>query len=137
LHHRRRYLRAHRQGGREREPLAIVDTFLAVAGRRSGKSRAMACLVVYLATCCAWDDCLALGERRLALFMAPTADQATVAFDYACALVEGSPILSALVVKRIADTLELILKLRGDPRAVIRRPKKISVKLPKRTTGWI
>lgn len=97
----------------------------------------MACLVVYLATCCAWDDCLALGERGLALFMAPTADQATVAFDYACALVEGSPILSALVVKRIADTLELILKLRGDPRAVIRGPKKLSVKLPKRTTGWI
>ena len=133
LHESEREVFAKLTGGREREPLAIVDTFLAVAGRRSGKSRAMACLVVYLATCCAWDDCLALGERGLALFMAPTADQATVAFDYACALVEGSPILSALVegapilsalvegspilsalvVKRIADTLELILKLRG------------------------
>jgi hypothetical protein len=50
-------------GGREREPGALVDLFLAVAGRRSGKSRAMAVLVVYLATLCVWDDCLALKRR--------------------------------------------------------------------------
>jgi hypothetical protein len=94
-------------GGREREPGVMADMFLCVSGRRSGKSRAMGVLCVYLATMCTWDDCLALGERGLALFMAPTEDQADVSFRYACALVEGSTILSALVVKRIDGLLEL------------------------------
>jgi putative tryptophan/tyrosine transport system substrate-binding protein len=41
----------------------MIDTFLAVAGRRSGKTTAMAAFMVYLACLCDWSDVLALGER--------------------------------------------------------------------------
>jgi hypothetical protein len=41
--------------GRDAEPGAMVDTFLAVSGRRSGKTTAMAALVVYLACLCDWS----------------------------------------------------------------------------------
>lgn len=35
--------------GRAREPLQFVEEFWGIAGRRAGKSRAMACLIVFLA----------------------------------------------------------------------------------------
>jgi hypothetical protein len=44
----------------------MIDTFLAVAGRRSGKTTAMAAFMVYLACLCDWSDVLSLGERGVA-----------------------------------------------------------------------
>jgi hypothetical protein len=41
--------------GREREPGEMVEMVLAVAGRRSGKTKAMAVLSIYLATLCDWS----------------------------------------------------------------------------------
>jgi hypothetical protein len=66
--------------GRDAEPGVMVDTFLAVAGRRSGKSRSMAVACVYLSTLCDWSDVLALGERGMALFLAPSEKQAKVVY---------------------------------------------------------
>jgi hypothetical protein len=94
-------------GGREFEPGAMVDTFLAVAGRRSGKSRAMAVLCVYLACLCDWSDALSLGERGLALFLAPSERQAANVFRYAAAIVDASPVLAELVTDRTKATLTL------------------------------
>jgi hypothetical protein len=61
--------------GRDTEPGEMVETFLTVAGRRSGKSRAMAVLCVYLATLVDWSEEPSLGERGLALFLAPSERQ--------------------------------------------------------------
>jgi len=47
--------------GREREPRRRVDEFVAVVGRRGGKSRAMALLACYIAGFC--EHKLAPGER--------------------------------------------------------------------------
>jgi hypothetical protein len=94
-------------GGREIEPGTMVDTFLAVAGRRSGKSNAMAVLSVYLATLCDWSDVLSLGERGLALFLAPSERQATNVFRYAAAVIDNSPALAELVGPRTKESLEL------------------------------
>jgi phage terminase large subunit-like protein len=40
--------------GRDHEPGKMLDTWLTVAGRRSGKTTAIACFVVYLACLCDW-----------------------------------------------------------------------------------
>ena len=93
--------------GRECEPLEMVDTFLAVAGRRSGKSRAMAVLIVYLACLCDWSVDLSLGERGLALFLAPSERQAAIVFRYASAIIDHVPLLAGLVAGRTADMVSL------------------------------
>ena len=93
--------------GREREPGEMVDTFLTVAGRRSGKSRAMAVACTYLATLCDWSADLSLGERGLALFLAPSERQAATVFRYASAIIDHVPLLRELVTARTMDTLSL------------------------------
>ena len=94
-------------GGREYKPGVMVDTILVVAGRRSGKSRAMAVLCVYLACLCDWSDVLSLGERGLALFLAPSERQAANVFRYAAAVIDASPALAELVTGRTQETLTL------------------------------
>jgi hypothetical protein len=93
--------------GRDREPGEMVDTFLAVAGRRSGKSRAMAVLLSYLATLVDWSENLALGERGLALFLAPSERQASTVHRYAAAIIDNSSALAGLVAGRTQETLSL------------------------------
>jgi hypothetical protein len=94
-------------GGREREPGEMADVFLCVAGRRSGKSRAMAAACVYAACLIDWSDCLALGETGVALFIAPSERQAKTVFRYASAIVSHVPLLAELVKGKTADTLSL------------------------------
>jgi hypothetical protein len=53
--------------GREREPGERVDELWCVIGRRGGKSRAVAALLVYLATMVDYCSQLVLGERGLAV----------------------------------------------------------------------
>ena len=55
--------------GREREPGQRVEEFVAVIGRRGGKSRAMATLASYIAGFC--DHTLVHGERGIVLCIAP------------------------------------------------------------------
>jgi hypothetical protein len=94
-------------GGRDHEPGEMVDVFLAVAGRRSGKSRAMAVACVYLSTLVDCSDCLALGERGVAMFVAPSERQAKTVFRYASAIVGHVPLLAGLVTGKTVDTLSL------------------------------
>jgi hypothetical protein len=107
LHESERAVFGRLTGGREREPGAMVDTFLAVAGRRSGKSRAMAVLCVYLSALCDWSDCLSLGERPVCMFLAPSERQAAIVARYAVALLKHSALLSALVTNKTADVVTL------------------------------
>jgi phage terminase large subunit-like protein len=93
--------------GRDREPGQMIDTWLTVSGRRSGKTTAVAVLVVYLAVLCNWSEELNLGERGVALYLAPTQDQAGRAFRYARDFIEHSPLMAKLVTNRTADSIEL------------------------------
>jgi hypothetical protein len=93
--------------GRDREPGQMIETLLVVAGRRSGKTKAISVLSVYLSTLCSWEDNLSLGERGLALFLAPTERQAVVAHRYAEAIVDHVPLLQGLVENRTANALAL------------------------------
>jgi hypothetical protein len=93
--------------GREREPGVMVEVLLAVAGRRSGKTKAIAVFAVYLATLCDWSDDLSIGEHGLALFLAPTERQAAVAHDYATGVVDHVALLAGKVASRTATTLTL------------------------------
>jgi hypothetical protein len=92
---------------RDREPGEMVETLLVVAGRRSGKTKAMATLSVYLSTLCDWSDNLSLGERGLATFCAPTERQAGIAHRYAEAVIGHVPLLAGLVENRSGTTLSL------------------------------
>jgi hypothetical protein len=56
--------------GREREPGERVDELWCVIGRRGGKSRAVAALLVYLATMVDYRSQLVLGERGVVLCLA-------------------------------------------------------------------
>jgi phage terminase large subunit-like protein len=67
----------------------------------------MAVLCTYLSTLVDWSENLTLGERGLALFLAPSERQATNVFRYAAAVIDHSPTLAALVTGRTQDTLTL------------------------------
>jgi hypothetical protein len=91
--------------GREREPRRRIDEFVAVVGRRGGKSRAMALLATYLAGFC--EHKLAPGERGVLLCVAPDQRQAAIILDYVAAFFALSPMLYDRIVNRVGDTLEL------------------------------
>jgi hypothetical protein len=93
--------------GREREPGQRVNEFIAVIGRRGGKSRAMAVLATYIAGLCDHTDALAPGERGILLCVALDQKVAKIILDYAQACFERSPILRQLIKNRTADALEL------------------------------
>src|SRR5262249_8130636 len=93
--------------GRDHEPNEPIDTFLTVAGRRSGKTTAFAAMVVYYSCLIDWAYTLALGERGTALFLAPKQEQAMRAARYVRAFIEHSPIMSKLILNQTQTSLEL------------------------------
>jgi hypothetical protein len=74
-----------------------------VAGRRSGKSRIAAFLIVFFAAVKKWI--LAPGERAVVLLISPSRRQATVILDYAEAFLQMLPGVS--IVRRTQDTIEI------------------------------
>jgi hypothetical protein len=93
--------------GREHEPTQRVDQFVAVVGRRGGKSRSMATLATYLAGLCDHSDALVPGERGVLLCVALDQRVAKIVLDYCQATFERSPILKQLIANRTQDALEL------------------------------
>jgi hypothetical protein len=93
--------------GREREPIERVDELLAVVGRRGGKSRACATLVVYLACLVDYSNVLASGERPVCLCLAPTSKQAAIVLSYVAGIIEESHLLASLVKNRTAESIDL------------------------------
>jgi hypothetical protein len=94
-------------GGREREPGEMVEMLLIVAGRRSGKSRALSVAATYLATLCDWSEHLFVGEVGTCLYQAPTQRQAASALKYATDLIDHVELLKSTVENRTADCLTL------------------------------
>src|SRR6516164_624016 len=94
--------------GREREPGERVAELWCVIGRRGGKSRAIAALLVYLATMADHSAQLAPGERGLVLCWARTQEQAQVVLEYVAGIIDNAPILSKMITRRAAESLTLI-----------------------------
>jgi hypothetical protein len=94
--------------GRSQEPVQRVEELVAVlGGRRGGKTRAIACLAAYVASCVDYTEDIVPGERGLVLCLAQNMKQAAVALGYIAAIFDRVPILAAMVVNRTSDTLVL------------------------------
>ena len=89
-----------------REPLTVPprELWLAV-GRRGGKNRVSAAVVVYLALLKPWR--LAAGEVGTVLVLAHDRAQAKVAFRYVLGLLQSQPTLLREVANVTADTITL------------------------------
>jgi hypothetical protein len=92
---------------RQQPPAERVSEFVGVIGRRGGKSRAIATLLVYLACLVDYRPRLASGETGVALCIAPSQEQAKIVLDYAAGILEASPILRQLVRRSTSETIEL------------------------------
>jgi hypothetical protein len=92
---------------REHPPTQRVSEFVAVVGRRGGKSRAIATLLVYLACLVNYKPRLATGETGVALCIAPSQDQAKIVLDYSSGILNASPILRQLIRRQTSETIEL------------------------------
>ena len=97
-------------GGRT-PPLNRVAELVVLAGRRSAKTNTTAGVAVYLATVgVAMEglaDKLKPGERGVVSCIAVDRDQAKVLFSYIAGIFDASPVLSAMIEKRGAESLEL------------------------------
>jgi hypothetical protein len=93
--------------GRAHEPGVRCLELVIVAGRRSGKTRALATLAAYLAGLCDYRDVLVAGETGVLLCLAQDQRVAKQLLGYCEADFAASPILSQLVLNRTTDTIEL------------------------------
>lgn len=97
-------------GDRE-PPTERVRELYAVVGRRAGKSHVMAATAVYLATVGVAIDKmterLAAGERAYVTLIATDKEQAKIMLGYIIGLIEDSPALARMIVRRTTDALEL------------------------------
>jgi hypothetical protein len=93
--------------GRDRELGTRVSELEIVAGRRGGKTRALAALATYLASLVDYKDMLIPGETGVLLCLAQDQRVATKILDFCEEDFNASPVLKQLVVSRSSDTLEL------------------------------
>jgi hypothetical protein len=93
--------------GREREPLERVDELWGIAGRRGGKSRASAVLIIFLACFVDYRSLISTGERPIVLCLGQNSKQAAVVFGYVAGIIESTPMLARLVKNKLAETLSL------------------------------
>jgi hypothetical protein len=116
--------------GRDHEPGAPIEEFWGIIGRRGGKSRAMSALAIYLAGLCEHPSLVA-GEKGVLLCIAPDQRQASIVFGYIVAAFEDSALLSQLITRKTADTLELSTGVSIEVRAAnfrrLRGPTYIAV----------
>jgi hypothetical protein len=91
---------------REHEVCLPAEEFLAVIGRRGGKSRAISVLATYIAALCS-HSALVPGERGILLCIAPDQDQAAIVLDYIEANFRSSPILRQLIEQRTQRAIKL------------------------------
>jgi hypothetical protein len=68
--------------GRDHEPGERVDELWCAMGRRSGKTRAVAVIVSYIAALCDFTDLLAPREVASLMVMSNTTDQAAKCLQY-------------------------------------------------------
>jgi hypothetical protein len=93
---------------RAQEPLEVAEEFIAIVGRRGGKTLAGAVLLVFLACLIDWSTVLNVGERAVALCLAQNQKQATISLNYIDGIIESSPMLCVMKAgQRTQDTISL------------------------------
>jgi hypothetical protein len=98
--------------GRQNPPNAPVREFVAVVGRRGGKSRVAAALAVEAACLRDWQPFLAPGEVATVAVIAADRAQARTTFGYIRGLLESSPMLAQRITGQTAHTLTLAGRVR-------------------------
>ncbi len=93
--------------GRKAWPNAPAREVWLAAGRRAGKTRAMALLAVHRACFIDYTTHLAPGERATLMLLASDRTQARVAMRYAVALLRAVPMLERLVERETAERIDL------------------------------
>lgn len=93
--------------GRSEPPSGPATEAWLVVGRRGGKSFIVALVAVFLACFRSYAEHLAPGERGTVMILAADRKQARVIFRYITALLERVPMLSPLVERRTAETVDL------------------------------
>src|SRR5262245_25944220 len=78
-----------------------------LCGRRAGKSRISALVLVYLACFVDWRRKLAPGESAVVMCLASDRRQARVVLDYVKGLLRACPMLNALIATERAEGVEL------------------------------
>ena len=119
--------------GRADLPPDRVSELWVIAGRRGGKSRAIATLLCYIACLCDHKPKLVAGEKGIALCLAPSQAQATVVLDYVGGILRESPILKQLIVRQTSEAVELdngiTIEVRGASFRRLRGPTLVAVVL--------
>ena len=85
----------------------MVKEFAAIAGRRSGKSYAMACFLVWISCLCDHIDVLVAGEIGVALCISRDQRIAKIILNYVEGIITASPLMRSQFVNRTADVIEL------------------------------
>jgi hypothetical protein len=93
--------------GRGREPGERVHEFWGIIGRRGGKSRAIAVLIIYIAVLIDHGRVIVSGERPVVLCLAPTTRQASIVLGYVAGILESVPLFAGMIVNRTAESIEL------------------------------
>lgn len=93
--------------GRANAPVKPVREAWMVVGRRGGKSSIAALIASYLAAFHDFSDYLAPGEIGVVSVQATDRRQAKVIHRYVVAIFEESPLLSGLIVRTTAESIEL------------------------------
>ena len=101
---------------RQREPLQRVGQFAAVAGRRAGKTQAVAAAGTYLAAVCDHRGVLSPGETGVLLCLAQDQRIAKKILDYVESNLRRSKILRQRFVARTQDSIELNNSIRIEVR---------------------
>ena len=83
--------------GRAETPGEAVEELWVIAGRRSGKTRAIGTLAAYLAGCCDYRAILGPGERGVLPIMAANMLQAAQCYNFLKGIFTGIPRFAALV----------------------------------------
>jgi hypothetical protein len=93
--------------GRPESPTEPVREAWLICGRRSGKSRVLALVAVFLACFRDWRPHLAPGEMGVVLCIAADKRQARVILRFVRGMLYGVPALAQLVRRETADEIEL------------------------------
>jgi hypothetical protein len=93
--------------GRTEAPTQAFTEAALICGRRGGKSRILALLAVYLATCRDYAPLLAAGEKATIPIIAADRKQARTIFRYVLGLLNNVPALAAVKGDETADSVEV------------------------------
>lgn len=84
-----------------------IDEAWFLCGRRSGKSRFLALIAVCFALFKDYREYVAPGERPTVMVLASDKDQAHAIFEFARALIQGTPMLADMIERETSDEIDL------------------------------